>query len=86
MTHHVPPITDPMGYYWNQPPREDVLIDDFVAMMTRETFDKLLNYERSCPSGTYEGKMWRRGDLLYWYEESRKPGMIQIEHRTIFFV
>lgn len=88
--HPIPPITDPIGRYWNQPPREEVLVDDSHAVMTAETLAKLLNYDITDPSGAYEGKMWRRGDLefgsvgwLCWYGHSEKPGMVSVNVRPI---
>lgn len=55
----IPPITDPMGKYWEQPPVENILIDDSHAVMNRCCFDKLIEYSSSIPSGVYLGKMWK---------------------------
>lgn len=55
----IPPMTDPLGKYWDQPEREEILIDADVALMERSTFDKLHDYTRSHPTGCYPGKMWR---------------------------
>lgn len=55
----IPPITEPMGRYWNQPPVDDILVDETCAMMTAETLTKLACYDTSQPSGVYDGKMWR---------------------------
>lgn len=57
--HPIPPMTDPMGQYWDQPSRFEIEIDETHAMMTRETFDKLRNYSHSQPTGVYPGKMWK---------------------------
>lgn len=69
---HPPRITDPMGRYWQQPPRENVLLDGMHALMSRRSFETLLDYTGSRPTGAYTGKMWRamfRGKwFLMWYE------------------
>lgn len=70
-THPVPPMTNPLGRYWDQPPREEIAIDDDVALMSQKTFNVLLNYSHTLPSGKYEGKMWKAhfsdGWYLRWY-------------------
>ncbi|WP_321799774.1 hypothetical protein [Burkholderia sp. BCC1988] len=67
----IPPITDPMGRFWDQPARDEILVDDTHAVMNRSTFWKLLEYSTSRPSGVYPGKMWKAifGDEAYlrWY-------------------
>lgn len=81
MKNSIPPITDPLGRYWDQPPIERIAIDDTHALMTHEDFTLLPEYSASMPSGVYPGKMWRRRDgafdprcrpedrrwLLCWY-------------------
>lgn len=57
--HAIPPITDPLGKYWDQPNRFDILIDDMHAVMSRETYNALRNYAHSQPTGVYPGKMWK---------------------------
>ncbi len=82
----IPPITEPLGRYWEQPDLSAILIDDEFALMSRKTFDALSEYSASRPSGVYPGKMWKRHDgafdrnflahggkpewLLCWYGES----------------
>ena len=61
----IPPITDPLGRYWEQPRRQDIEIDDEHAIMTRATFDALHEYSCSAPSGVYPGKMWRRHNGIH---------------------
>jgi hypothetical protein len=56
----IPPITDPMGKHWDQPKVEAILVDDHFACMTLKTLHELAEYNCTLPSGTYEGKMWRR--------------------------
>jgi hypothetical protein len=86
MKNTIPPMTHELSRYWEQPSREEILVDDTHALMTRETFQKLAEYSASNPTGAYEGKMWRRHDglfderfkvrggvpewLLCWYGES----------------
>lgn len=68
----IPPITDPMGKYWDQPPVSDILVDDTHALMTFLTWKRLAEYSSTLPTGTYTGKMWkafRTGGnwFLCWY-------------------
>lgn len=71
----IPPITDPMGKYWEQPDSSKILIDDTHAVMDAATFLKLHDYSYSQPTGVYPGKMWRSGRrvvggekwFLKWY-------------------
>lgn len=55
----IPPMTDPMGKHWDQPAREEILIDDTHALMSGSTFAALHEYSCSVPTGCYPGKMWR---------------------------
>jgi hypothetical protein len=64
----IPPIIHPLGSAWRQPSRENILIDDIHALMSKEDFDLLHNYETSIPSGVYEGKVWRNGMCLLWWD------------------
>jgi hypothetical protein len=57
--HPIPPITDPMGKYWNQPNRFEIEIDDKSALMSQKTFSQIPDYTHSQPTGVYPGKMWR---------------------------
>ena len=68
----IPNMTDPLGKYWEQPDKENILLDDTYALMEKADFDKLCNYEASFPSGVYLGKMWRRNNTLYWWDKSIK--------------
>lgn len=94
MKNQIPPITDPMGRHWTQPPRDAILIDDKHAVMTRETFGRLARYDCSVPSGVYNGKMWAciperyddRPAFLRWYDDSPDPSKCTIEHRAILFI
>lgn len=84
--NEIPPMTDRLGRFWEAPDRSEIVIDDTHALMTLETYNKLLNYERSFPSGVYEGKMWRRDDLLVWYGPSPKPDTCSVHQREILIV
>lgn len=90
--HPIPPITDPLGKFWNQPDLKLILIDDTHALMEMATFEGLADYSCTMPSGVYPGKMWRcrvkyddesMGWLLRWYGESEKPGYVSNHHRRI---
>jgi hypothetical protein len=65
--NEIPPMTHWMGSAWKQPKLSEILIDDTHAVMTQRTFDKLLNYAHSQPTGVYEGKMYRKDDYLHWW-------------------
>ena|ERR1700694_5194054 len=55
----IPPIVDPMGRNWDQPPRSAITIDAENALMTKATFDALHEYTTTVPTGVYNGKMWK---------------------------
>jgi hypothetical protein len=61
----IPPMTDPLGKYWDQPSTENILLDDTHALMDQKTFEELNDYSCSNPTGAYEGKMWKRFDGSY---------------------
>lgn len=92
----IPPITDPMGKYWEQPDRREILIDDTHAVMTQRTFDKLAAYSASVPTGVYEGKMWKsnpasdRGGkpewYLIWFGKHPDPDKVSNNYRRILVV
>lgn len=54
----IPPMTNKLGRYWKQPPRELIEVDDTHALMDKSTWKKLERYDCSVPSGVYSGKMW----------------------------
>jgi hypothetical protein len=89
--NEIPLITDPMGRSWEQPSRDRILIDDQYALMEYNTFESLLEYNASIPTGVYEGKMWkcagREGKWwLRWYGPYADPNKCSIEQREIFLV
>jgi hypothetical protein len=95
----IPRMTDPLGKYWEQPDRSEIVIDDTHALMSLATFEKLMEYSGSQPTGAYEGKMWRRNDgscdwefmaqggkptwYLCWYGRSDKPEYVSNNRRKI---
>jgi hypothetical protein len=95
--NEIPPITDPLGKYWDQPARSEILVDEKHAVMTEETFRLLHEYSATNPTGVYPGKMWRRHDglfdqrckpgerrwLLCWYAECEDPKMCATHWREI---
>lgn len=91
-TIEIPPITDPLGKYWDQPSQEEILVDENHAVMTPATMSKLSNYGHTNPTGCYAGKMWRRAPnskepgLFCWMSPDPDPGYIQINVRPILLV
>jgi hypothetical protein len=84
----IPPITDPLGRYWNQPTDiREAPMDDTHVLLTARQIDGLCEYSSSYPSGTYDGKCWLRanGDTrwLCWYHPHPQPGKIGIGSRII---
>jgi hypothetical protein len=69
----IPPITDPLGRYWEQPDTSKILIDDEVALMDQRTHDDLAEYSASTPTGVYPGKAWKAcrfgKSYLRWFGE-----------------
>lgn len=99
MHNFIPPITNEMGRYWEQPSNEQIAVDDSHALMDTATFDALAEYSCTHPSGVYEGKMWRRHNgiydekflksggipewLLMWFGPSDDPDKCSINSRKI---
>jgi hypothetical protein len=83
-------MTDPLSKHWNQPPLEEIAVDDECAMMTKETFDRLPEYSMSIPSGVYAGKMWKHiahPDMwLRWYQPLGNPKAMHVITRKIIIV
>lgn len=95
MTHPIPPITDSLGRYWEQPPRDEVAIGTHTASMHQDTFKQLHEYSASLPTGTYVGKMWKAhvynniGQLcweLRWYDVHADPKYLSIKTRRILII
>src|SRR6266404_4213062 len=88
MSNAIPAITSPLGKDWKQPDRRHILVDDQIAVMSKEAFSMLADYSRSIPSGKYRGKMWKSVDEqgkwhLRWYDVSHAPGYLSIPTREI---
>lgn len=65
----LPHMTDPLGKHWPQPAglRDRVKIFETHATIDERDWLALPKYDRSYPSGTYTGKVWRRDFRLCWY-------------------
>lgn len=85
MSDEIPTIVHPLGGGWCQPSRVEILIDDSIALMTRDTRDQLHHYEHSLPTAVYAGKMWRCREWLCWFGEGEE-GMCTVHHRRIIIV
>jgi hypothetical protein len=87
----IPLMTDPLGKHWDQPAdiRQAPMDETHVLLTLRQVSD-LLEYSSSYPSGTYDGKCWKReGEdcwYLCWYQPHPIPGKIGIGYRIILEV
>jgi len=70
----IPAITDPLGKHWEQPAPSEIILDNELALMTEQTFNRLAEYSCSMPSGVYPGKMWR-SDVAAYHPNRVKAGM-----------
>lgn len=90
MNNTIPPITDPLGKYWDQPSLASILIDDTHAVLTDPDWKSLHEYSCSIPDGKYPGKIWKaiRGGegFLVWYSLSRQEGFLDINYRAALIV
>lgn len=89
--NQIPPMDDPLGFYWKQPTRDQIEIDDTHALMTAHAFDRLSEYTTTNPSGVYPGKMWRslcNGEWwLRWYGVvDGRPDLCSNNQRRILIV
>lgn len=91
----IPPITNRLGFGWEQPDTSEMLVDDEYAVMSKETFDKLKDYTASQPTALYNGKMWkalvRSKDGLLWvlrycFNEDIENNLIDIATRDILIL
>lgn len=84
-------MVDPMGKYWRQPQRDNILLSKTHCKLSKKYFDALPEYSTSYPSGVYEGKMWKRkmwkrkqGEwILMWYGKGDKPNTCSYNGREI---
>lgn len=100
LEQQLPALDSPYGpNVWNQPPRDSIAIDATHALMTRGTFEALVEYSGSLPTGAYPGKLWRRHDgifdrqskeppkwLLGWYGPTADPSKVSINFREVLIV
>ena len=84
----IPHMTDPLGRHWRQP--SDIhlaLMDDTHVLLTSRQIADLPEYSSSYPSGTYNGKCWKReGEnfwYLCWYQPHPTRGKIGIGYRIV---
>ncbi|MDR2004133.1 MAG: hypothetical protein LBQ74_13970 [Prevotella sp.] len=86
----IPTMTDPLGKYWDQPDKDNILIDDSHAVMNKQDFDRLADYSLSQPSGVYAGKMWKAlyGHTWYlcWFGVDPEPGYCSNNYRKILMI
>jgi hypothetical protein len=91
MTERIPLMTDPLGRHWRQPGDiREAPMDDKHVLLTRDQVRGLAEYSSSYPTGTYDGKCWKRlGDgfwYLCWYQPHPQPGKIGIGFRIVLEV
>jgi len=92
----IPLMTDPLGRHWRQPADiRQAPMDETHVLLTPYQVAGLSDYSRSYPSGTYDGKCWKReGEdnagapfwYLCWYQPHPQPGKIGIGFRIILEV
>ena len=87
----IPQMTDPLGRHWRQPADiREAPMDATHVLLTPQQVNGLPEYSSTYPSGTYDGKCWKRGNggvwYLCWYEPHSEPGKIGIGFRTILEV
>lgn len=87
----VPQVTSPMGVYWQQPPRDLILLDDACALMARAAFEQLQDCTGKRPENGFAGQMWKsvfRGKwFLHWYEpDVLHPERLAVQFREIYTV
>jgi hypothetical protein len=89
----IPAMTDPLGKYWDAPDRSKISFrsDLKEAYMSLATFNNLLDYSQSQPSGVYDGKMWRsehpkEGWYLRWFAPCDKPKFCATKSVLIYII
>ena len=86
-TNVIPPMTNPLGAHWPQPDRSEVFTDDANAYMSASSAKRLYHYDRSMPSGVYDGKMWLRNhgndDYLWWFGPAEDPNQCTTNYRKL---
>jgi hypothetical protein len=85
----IPPMTDPLGKYWEQPPDiRGALMDDTHVILRPDQLAGLHEYSTSIPTGVYPGKCWKRWGkgvwVLVWFGDvPSKPDQCSINWRTV---
>lgn len=90
----VPPITEPLGRYWEQPDPTNWLFSPTEVLMPAADLLLLSDYSYSQPSAVYEGKMWRLRNFperdpnwyLHWWGPSENPQMCRNHVRKIITI
>lgn len=74
----IPPMTHELSRGWlPQPNASSILIDQKHAIMNQSDFEMLRDYTASCPSGVYEGKMWKTEEFkVYRITEGEHKGKL----------
>lgn len=83
----IPDMIHPLGKYWQQPNKDNIVIDDRNALMGKDSLDELHEYSMSIPTGVYAGKMWKAKVLnkwiLRWFGSENDKGLLPILSREI---
>lgn len=92
----IPQMTNPLGRHWRQPADiRQAPMDDTHVLLTPRRIAGLPEYSSSYPSGTYDGKCWKRygedGEgqafwYLCWYQPHPTPGKIGVGFRIVLEV
>ena len=83
----IPDMVHPLSKHWDQPNRDNILIDNTKALMSGRSLGELHLYSTSIPTGVYEGKMWKSKFqnkwYLRWFEVEDEEKMLPILSREI---
>lgn len=87
----IPEITDPMGKNWQHPADiRDADMDSTFVRLTQRQVAGLLEYSSSFPTGTYDGKCWKRIErgvpYLMWFSDHPDPTKISLNNREISII
>jgi hypothetical protein len=67
-----------LAYWW-----KEIIVDEVSAYMTRETLEKIEKgcgrYDGTLPTGEYVGKVFLRGDSLWWIGISKVNPMARVQ-------
>ena len=87
----IPAMTHPLSKHWRQPEDiRDAPMDDVTVLLTPRQVAELHEYSASIPTGTYEGKCWKRVEkdrtLLVWFSANENPKLLSVNFRNIEIV